>query len=138
MPTLNTNYVAPINEYAIVVDARDNVAVVKRETSPGLEIVLNGGRVIKIAAAVPPGHRFATRAILEGDFVLQYGQPIGTSLGIREGEQVTHANMSNAIPVVRELPADLYTAPPSYFPEHEWATFRGFRRPAGRVGTRNF
>jgi altronate hydrolase len=138
MPNLDTNDVAPISEYAIVVDPRDNVAVVKRETWSGLEIALSGGHVITIAGAVPPGHRFATRAIAEGEFVLQYGQPIGTSLGIREGEQVTHANMSNEVPVVRELPADLYTPPPSFIPEGERATFRGFRRADGRVGTRNF
>src|SRR5215216_4465013 len=93
---------APISEYAIIVDPRDNLAVVKRETRPGLEVSLPGGRVISVTAAVPPGHRFSTRDIPAGEFVLQYGQPIGTSLGIREGEYITHANMSNDVPVVRD------------------------------------
>ena len=31
---------APVSEYAIIVDAKDNVAVVKTETAPGLELLL--------------------------------------------------------------------------------------------------
>ncbi|HEV2705597.1 MAG TPA: altronate dehydratase family protein [Pyrinomonadaceae bacterium] len=129
---------APVSEYAIIVSPEDNLAVVKRETVPGLEVALPSGRIVRVAAAVPPGHRFATRDIPAGEFVLQYGQPIGTSLGIREGDYISHANMSNDVPVVRDLPADLYTPPPDYLPVSERATFKGFRRRDGRVGTRNF
>ena len=128
----------PISDYAIIVDASDNLAVVKRETAPGLEVSLPSGRVIRVAEAVPPGHRFATRAVPAGEFVLQYGQPIGTSLGLREGEYISHANMTDDVPVVRDLPEDLSTPPPDYIPAQERATFNGFRRPDGRVGTRNF
>ncbi len=128
----------PVSDYAIIVSPEDNLAVVKRETAPGLEVVLPGGRVVRVLATVPPGHRFATRAIPAGAFVLQYGQPIGTSLGITEGDYISHANMSNDVPVVRDLPADLHTPPPDYVPVGERATFEGFRRPDGRVGTRNF
>jgi altronate hydrolase len=96
------------------------------------------GRAVRVQSSVAPGHRFATRPIPNGDFVLQFGNPIGTSLGIDEGEQITHQNMSNEVPVVRDLPEALATPPPSYIPEAERATFRGFRRVDGRVGTRNF
>src|SRR6266850_4948685 len=128
----------PVSDYAIIVDGNDNVAVVKRETSPHLEVILPGGRMVKLREAVLPGHRFATRDIPEGQFVLQFGQPIGTSLGIREGEQITHANMSNEVPIVRDLPEGLQTPAPDYIPENERATFLGYRRPDGRVGTRNY
>ncbi|HEY0097761.1 MAG TPA: UxaA family hydrolase [Pyrinomonadaceae bacterium] len=128
----------PVSEYAIIVSPEDNLAVVKRETAPGLELALPGGRVIRVAATVPPGHRFATRDIPQGEFVLQYGQPIGTSLGITEGDYISHANMSDDVPIVRDLPEDLQTPPPDYLPVSERATFKGFRRPDGRVGTRNF
>jgi altronate hydrolase len=128
----------PISDYAIIVDPRDNLAVVKRETQPGLEVALPDERVIRVTARVPPGHRFATRDIPAGEFVLQYGQPIGTSLGIKEGDYISHDNMSNDVPVVRDLPEDLYTPPPDYVEVSERATFMGFRRPDGRVGTRNY
>ena len=128
----------PISDYAVVVDAQDNVAVVKQEIAPGLEVALPSGRVVRVGAAVPPGHRFAARDIPEGEFVLQYGQPVGTSLGIRAGDPVTHDNMTDDVPVVRDVPEDLYNPPPVYVPAAESATFRGFRRPDGRTGTRNF
>jgi altronate hydrolase len=99
---------------------------------------LPDGRVVAITDSIEPGNRFAMRAIPAGEFVLQYGQPIGASLGIGEGDPISHANMSDAVPVVRELPEDLHTPPPAYIPVQERATFRGFRRADGRVGTRNY
>ena len=137
MPSTTTR-AAPVSEYAIIVSPLDNLAVVKRETAPGLEVELPGGVVVSLKEAVPPGPRFATRDIPAGELVLQYGQPVGTSLGIRGGERVSHANMTDDVPVVRDLPEDLRTPPPVYIPEQKRATFRGFRRPDGRVGTRNF
>ena len=138
MSSSSTTQARPLSAYAIVVDPKDNLAVVKEPTTPGLEVTLSSGRVIRLRSSVPPGHRFATRDIPEGEFVLQYGQPIGTSLGIREGEYISHANMTDEVPVVRDLPEDLRTPPPDYTPERERATFMGFRRPDGRTGTRNF
>ncbi len=127
-----------LSEFAIIVDPNDNVAVVKKETSPGLELLLPNESLIEVRAVVPPGHRFATRDIPAGEFVLQFGQPIGTSLGIKEGEQITHDNMTDDVPIVRELPENLHTPAPDYFPVEERATFMGFRRRDGRVGTRNY
>src|SRR5205085_3360122 len=128
----------PISEYAIIVDEDDNVAVVKKATSADLEVLLPNGSVVNVRDAVPPGHRFATRDIPQGDFVTQFCQPIGTSRGIGCGEQITYTNMSNDVPLIRDLPESLYTPPPNYIPEAERATFMGFRREDGRAGTRNY
>lgn len=127
-----------ISEYAIVVGPNDNVAVVKKETFVDLEVLLPNGALVKLRDVVQPGHRFATRDIPAGEFVTQFGQPIGTSLGIQSGEQITHANMSNDVPLIRDLPDSLHTPSPDYFPEAERRTFMGFRRGDGRVGTRNY
>ena len=128
----------PISDYAIIVGVDDNVAVVKKETFVDLEVLLPDGALVKLRDAVPPGHRFATRDIPSGEFVTQFGQPIGTSLGIQSGAQITHANMSNDVPLIRDLPDSLHTPPPDYIPESERRTFMGFRRGDGRVGTRNY
>ena len=127
-----------LRDYAVIVDPADNVAVVKTAVEAGLSLSLPDGRVVTLTGAVTPGHRFATRAITEGQFVLQYGQPIGTSRGIAEGDPITLRNMSNDVPVVRDLPPDLHLAPPDYFPPDRVESWQGFRRPDGRVGTRNF
>src|SRR5215510_10219196 len=102
MASIESARAAPISDYAIIVNPDDNVAVVKRATVHGLGVVLPTGTLIEIRDAVPPGHRFATSDIPAGEFVLQFGQPIGTSLGIREGEQITHDNMTDDVPIVRE------------------------------------
>ncbi len=128
----------PISEYAIIVNPIDNVAVVKKETEEGLEVRLPDNRIVRVSFAVPPGHRFAIREIPAGEFVLQYGQPIGTSLGIAQGDHITHVNMSDEVPIVRDIPDSLATPPPDYLPPEERAMFMGFRRPDGRVGTRNY
>src|SRR5262245_24490116 len=96
------------------------------------------GRTIRVTAGITKGNRFATKSIPAGDFVLQYGQPIGTSLGIQEGDPISHANMSDEVPVPRELPEDLRNAAPAYIAPDEVPSFMGFRRSDGRVGTRNY
>jgi altronate hydrolase len=138
MSTVLSEAASQISDYAIIVNPNDNVAVVKKEISPGQDVSLPDGRSLCIAASVLPGHRFATRDIPAGEFVRQYGQPIGTSLGIREGDRISHDNMSDDVPIIRDLVEGLSTPPPSYIPEDERATFMGFRRRDGRVGTRNY
>ena len=125
MSSVQTPQALLLSDFAIVVDPNDNVAVVKTAVSTGLELCLAGNLSLQIRQDVPPGHRFATRDIPSGEFVLQFGQPIGTSLGIREGEKITHDNMSDEIPIVRDLPEHLHTAAPDYFPLNERGTFWG-------------
>jgi altronate hydrolase len=138
MSTVLSEAASQISDYAIIVNPNDNVAVVKKETVPGLDVVLPDGRGLCVKETVPPGHRFAIRDIPAGEFVRQYGQPIGTSLGVKEGDRISHDNMSDDVPIVRDLVENLSTPAPNYLPEDERATFMGFRRRDGRVGTRNY
>jgi altronate hydrolase len=128
----------PISDYAIIVNENDNVAVVKNENGPGLVLQLPWDDHVVLRSAVPPGHRFATRDVPAGEFVRQYGQPIGTSLGIEKGEWISHENMTDDVPVVRDLSEELHNPEPDYFTLDQTDTFMGFRRPDGRVGTRNY
>ncbi len=131
------NSCAQIHEYAVVVHPDDSVAVVKKAVSAGLSLQLAEGQIVEVTADIDPGHRFATQDIPKGAYVLQYGQPIGTSLGIKRGEAVTHANMDDKVPLIRDVPAGLSNPAPDYLPEAERGTFMGYRRADGRVGTRN-
>ena len=138
MPDTFAQPAAPISDYAIIVNPDDNVAVVKNETRIGLVVALPGDGYVTLTSDVMPGHRFATRDIPKGEFVRQYGQPIGTSLGIGAGDWVSHDNMTDDVPVVRDLPENIENSAPDYFQQDEIETFMGFRRADGRVGTRNF
>src|SRR3989440_9361644 len=46
--------------------------------------------------------------------------------------------MPEDVPVIRDLPQDLHMRAPDSLSEDRRGTFMGFRRPDGRVGTRNF
>src|SRR5687768_6071662 len=46
--------------------------------------------------------------------------------------------MTDDVPIVRDLPDNLHSPEPDYFPIDQRATFMGYRRPDGRVGTRNY
>ena len=123
---MSTDTTAPLRDFAVIVDARDNVAVAKTEIPPGL-VVAHDGQPIRVTGTVTPGNRFALRAIPHGEFVRQYAQPIGTSRGIGAGDPISLTNMSNEVPVVRELDATLSTPPPDYVPVSARGTFQGFR-----------
>lgn len=128
----------PLAQCAVQVAAADNVAVVKNELQAGDVVELPNGERITITGTVTPGHRFAVRAIPAGDWVLQYAQPIGRSLGVGAGDAISHANMRDETVVVRDLPAELHNAPTELLPAAQRRTFKGFARDNGRVGTRNF
>jgi altronate hydrolase len=129
---------AAIDDHAIIVNPNDNVAVVKKPFAGGLEIKLDSGQKVVVRDAVPPGHRFAIRNIPAGELVLQYGQPIGTSLGIQQGEWVSQQNMSNDVPLVRQLPSETVSTATQRRAVSEIPTFHGYRRTDGRVGVRNY
>ena len=138
MPDSSAQSAVPISDYAIIVNPHDNVAVVKHETRCGLVVALPDDGYVTLKADISPGHRFATHDIAAGEFVRQYGQPIGTSLGVTSGEWITHDNMTDEVPVVRDLPDHIENPAPNYFQTSEIETFMGFRRADGRVGTRNY
>jgi altronate hydrolase len=135
----------PLHQIAVRVAATDNVAVVKygAAASTVVEIPAGSGRGsnatrLTLLAEVPGGHRFALSDIPAGAFVRQYGQPVGTSLGIKAGQLITHELMSDEIPVIRDLPPQLSTPAPDFVPEEARPTFAGYRRADGRTGTRNW
>jgi len=134
-PALN---VMTLQECAVQVHPSDNVVVVRREVHAGALVRVPDGEDLTITGLVTAGNRFAVAEIPQGEVVRQYNQPIGTSRGIQAGDPVTSANMSDAVPVVRDLPPGLSSPAPGYFPEAERSTFLGYRRSDGRVGTRNW
>ncbi len=128
----------PIECHAIIVNPNDNVAVVKVATHSGLQVALPSGDFVTVKRAIPAGHRFAIRDIPAGECVLQYGQPIGTSLGILKGEWVSQNNMSHDVPLVRLLPDERSAIAEECKGSGTVGTFKGFRRSDGRIGVRNY
>jgi len=112
----------------------DSVAVAVRDLSPGepIEGVVEGMR-----EPVPIGHKVAVKEIAPGEPLLKYGQIIGVALRrILPGEHVHTHNLGMA-----DLPMEAAPEGPSASegrPPVVPDTFKGIRRPDGRVATRNY
>jgi len=109
-----------------------------RPVPAGTRVALPAMSTVMVGDDVAPGHRFAVRAIPRGEFVCQYGEPIGTSLGLAVGQLVSEETMSDRVPIVRDLAANMSNPPPAYVDERVRPTFQGIPRPDGRVATRNW
>lgn len=115
---------------------RDNVAVARVALAAGSEVQQADGTPLPVRAAVAAGHKVALRDIAAGEVVLKYGQSIGVaSQPIAAGEHVHVHNveMSTALPAQA---VDAATAAAGQ--SQQAATFEGYLRADGRVGTRNY
>lgn len=114
----------------------DNVAVTRFALPPGAVAHAATGERVTVQGAVEAGHKVALQFIASGSAVLKYGQPIGVAAcDIAAGE---HVHVHN----VRMVPSNgLHAVGHAYQPTQpsaQEATFSGWVRPDGRVGTRNY
>lgn len=116
---------------AITVDAGDSVATLLADAVPGDSVA---GVIVR--DPVPAGHKVALKPIAAGEAVMKYGSPIGRAVRtIAVGEHVHSHNLATALGGARDY---AYHPPVRRVASTQDAsTFRGYRRPDGRVGTRN-
>ena len=109
----------------------DNVALCLDPVAVGDSVTAG----VIAAEAVPSGHKIALRPIAPGEAVRKYGQVIGlASAAIAPGAHVHVHNVSAEVGGMRSAAG---SAPVPALPPHR-ATFRGYRRASGTVGTRNY
>ncbi len=93
---------------------------------------------VKALARVPRGHKMATVPIAEGQPILKFGQIIGfASKAISPGEWVHEHNVEMHA-FARDYRFAEDARQEDVLPVEMQATFQGFRRPNGKVGTRNY
>ncbi len=115
--------------------AADNVVVARADLLPGTEVA---GENITAADHVPAGHKIATAPVAEGEALRKYDQIIGFACAdIAPGEHVHTHNVAMK-DFARDYAAGTDARETVYVPEGERATFMGYRRADGRVGTRNY
>ncbi len=114
----------------------DQVAIAKEVIPAGMHQEIDGVSV-EIKSPIPKGHRFALRDIPAGEFITQFGYPFAQSKGIAQGGVLT---VRNTLPNIPESCPAAFSPPPVTLPKSEYAamTFQGYRRPNGKVGTRNY
>ena len=109
----------------------DSVATATRPLEVGLEI--DG---VTTVSMIPRGHKMALHAISEGEPVRKFAQIIGyASRDIAAGEHVHDHNLAfRATDMEYSFGTNLHPAPDPATAD----TFMGYRRPSGKVGTRNY
>lgn len=113
----------------------DNIAVAATATVEKGQPTSEGVTTLE---RIGKGHKMATRAIAKGDEVRKFGQIIGfAKTDIAAGQWVHEHNIG-----MGELHHDYGFARKAraeeILPVSEQATFKGYRRADGRVGTRNY
>lgn len=119
----------------IKIHPKDNVAVAVKALAPG-QALAAGVTAVVTRQPVPAGHKIALVPIAAGESVVKYGYPIGTAqVDIAPGDWVHTHNLKTRLGDLLE-----YTYQPeaaALEPAGRGESFLGFRRPDGRVGTRN-
>ncbi len=99
---------------------------------------MSDGPDVRLEQAIPSGHKLTLRTIPEGEPIHRYGQVIGTATEtIRPGRHVHSHNLAIG-EVGRDYRFCEAYSPVAVVPEGERRSFLGFRRPDGRIGTRNY
>ncbi|WP_210526163.1 UxaA family hydrolase [Rubellimicrobium arenae] len=119
----------------IHLNPRDSVAVARTTVEPGM--LLDAGGLTAVER-IGRGHKVALHPIAVGEPVLKYGQIIGRATRpIAAGALVHTENLAvSELALAHEFCVD--AAEPDLVPEAHRASFMGYARPDGRVGTRNY
>jgi len=122
-------------EQIIRLHGLDNVVIAKDDIAQGTVIAQEA---VTARDSIARGHKLATQAIAKGEAVYKYAQIIGFASGdIQPGEHV-HSHNLHIKRFDRKYDFCNAVKPTHFVPENERATFRGFIRETGRVGTRNY
>lgn len=128
----------PLGSAVVLLHPEDAVAIAKAQLAPGTVLRLPDGADVRVSQAIPSGHKVALQAVAVGQPVRRYGQIIGfATQAFEPGEHVHSHNLA-----VQDFGRDYRSCedwePVEFVPEELRRSFLGFRRPDGRVGTRNY
>ncbi|MBZ9537597.1 altronate dehydratase [Modicisalibacter tunisiensis] len=118
------------------VHALDNVHVALKDLPAGTEID-DDGHTVRLTEAVRHKHKFTLAPLAEGELVIMYGVTVGRATrAIAEGAAITTENTEHSTDShPAQAHRDRWSAPD--VTRFSGATFDGYHRPDGRVGTSN-
>ncbi|MDQ2885629.1 MAG: altronate dehydratase family protein [Chloroflexota bacterium] len=133
----------PLHEVAILLHPNDDVAIARIPLGRGVVLRLPAGnqeegRLVEVTQRVQSGHKVALRAVTQGQPLLRYGSIIGfATQPIAAGAHVHSHNLAvGELQQHYEYSVDAW--PVDLVSPEQRRTFLGYRRPDGRVGTRNY
>jgi len=121
--------------HLIRLHAADNVLIAKEPIALGQTLP---GLAARARAQVPAGHKIAACRIAQGEPVRKYNAVIGVAGRDIEPGDYVHTHNLSLTEFDRDPGFGLDVRPVNYVSAAEQATFEGYVREDGRVGTRNF
>jgi altronate hydrolase len=122
----------------LLLNPADNVAV----ALSNLDVGTDTPQGVKTTKRVPRGHKFTVRAVKAGEPIVKFGQIIGfAKLDMPPGEWVHEHNCGIGEghgAFERDYAFSEGVTPVEFFTGPQQATFQGYRRANGSVGTRNY
>ena len=118
----------------IRLDAADNVVVARMEIAAGTAIP---DESIQALADVPMGHKLAARDLKAGEPILKYNTVIGFAAEDLPAGSYLHSHNIRFDEVEKDYALGQHYVPTAILPPAERATFMGYQRDNGSVGTRN-
>src|SRR5215217_1711372 len=130
---MNIKPVPPVAPRIVRLSASDNLVV-------AVDLIEKGAAVFGVTALarIPKGHKMAIAPIAVGAPVVKFGQVIGTAkVAVSPGDWLHEHNVGMA-EFERDYAFATSATPVQMVDPADRATFQGFRRGNGRVGTRNY
>ncbi|MFY8157109.1 MAG: UxaA family hydrolase, partial [Rhabdaerophilum sp.] len=130
---MNAPVPPPLAPRSLRLHASDNVVIAVDALPEGQMI-----EGVRVKARIPRGHKLAVKGIAPGEAVLKFGQIIGfASAPIEPGDWIHEHNCAFAA-FARDYRHAEDGRAPDILPLEAQATFQGYRRANGTVGTRNY
>lgn len=125
-----------LREAAIHLHPSDNTVIAKISLQTGTYLTAAEGDLV-VRQTIPSGHKIAIAPIATGEIVRRYGQIIGFATQPIEAGDHVHSHNLSVGDFARDYAFGADVKPIDLVPEKDRRTFPGYRRAAGRVGTRN-
>jgi len=113
----------------------DNIVVARIDIGIGAEVPSEN---FTSRSQVPAGYKIAAKKILKGEPILKYSVTVGFANTDIEAGTMVHSHNTEFREFDRDYAYASEFKPIQMLPESERATFQGYVRPNGKVGTRNF
>ena len=113
----------------------DNIVVARIDIGIGAEVPSEN---FTSRSQVPAGYKIAAKKILKGEPILKYNVTVGFANTDIEAGTMVHSHNTEFREFDRDYAYASEFKPIQMLPESERATFQGYVRPNGKVGTRNF
>jgi altronate hydrolase len=130
----------PLDEVALWLTPKDNVAIVTKALEPGTILIHKDDQrtPITVQRLIPVGHKIALQDFAAGASVFRYGQIIGFASKLISAGDHVHTHNVVVQPIDRDNTMVSVSEPVEIVPESQRRTFLGFKRETGQVGTRNY